>query len=141
MPHALGINPLHARPINRARISVLRIIAPRALRPVVVVSEHASPLLHLLLVVLRAQRAVGGAVVDLHPRARAVVAGVHVEDDLGPFLGCRRGLAVGAGIVPGRDARGLRHEAAGGDARVDDAGGEDVGVGGGEDILLFLSEG
>jgi hypothetical protein len=60
---------------------------------------------------------------------------------LGPFL--RRGgcLAVGARVVPGGDARGGRHEAAGGDARVDDAGGEDVGVGGREDVLWGVSIG
>jgi hypothetical protein len=59
---------------------------------------------------------------------------------LGPFLRRGGGLAVGAGIVPCGDAGGLRHKAACGDAGVDDSGFEDVGVGGGEDVLGGVSE-
>jgi hypothetical protein len=139
MPHPSRINPLHTRPINRPRISTLRVIILHTRRLIVIVPEYTSPLLHRLLVVLRLKRGVHAAVVDLHPRARAVVAGVHVEDDLGPGgWGCL-GLAVGAGAVPGVDGAGRGHEAAGVDARVDDAGFEDVGVCGGEDVLVFVS--
>lgn len=86
MPHTRRVNTLSIRPIHRARIPALGIIRSRARRAIIVISKHTRPLLHRLLVVIWQQRGVCGAVVDLHLGARAVVAGVHVEDDLGPFL-------------------------------------------------------
>jgi hypothetical protein len=78
-------------------------------------------------------------VVDLHLRARAVVAWVHVLDYLRPALRRRDGLAVRACAVPGVDLRAGGHEAAGGHARVGDRGYEEVGVGAGEDVLGEVS--
>lgn len=48
----------------------------------VVVAEHTAPLLNGLVVVLRIQRCVRTAVVDLHLGPRAGVARVHVVHDL-----------------------------------------------------------
>jgi hypothetical protein len=45
--------------------------------------------------------------INLHLRPRAVVTGVHVEDDISPSLRRSSRLTVGAGVVPGVDAAGL----------------------------------
>lgn len=135
MPDTLRKHALNPLPPHRSRPPILRIILPRLRRPIIVIPKHTRPLLHCLVVVLRPQRAVIRAVVDLHPWPRAVVAGVHVEDDLGPFLRCGDGLPVCAGGVPSGDAVGGGLEAAGGDAGVGDARGEEVRVGGCHDVL------
>ena len=61
------------------------------------------PLLHGLLVVLGAKSCVGTAMVDLHLRARALVARVHVEYNISPRLRSSNRVSLGAGAVPGVD--------------------------------------
>jgi hypothetical protein len=132
--NTLCINTLHHRSIDRPSVSTLRIISLRALRLVVVVTEYTSPLLHSLLIVLRTQGTVRTAMVDLHLWAAAIVAGIHVEDDIGPGFRSCNGLAIRTGAVPGIDATRVRHEAASIDARVDDASFEDIRVCCGQNI-------
>lgn len=135
MPHTLRINPLHTRAPRGPRVPRQRTVALGALRLAVVVPEHANPLLSRLLVVLGEERGVGAAVVDLHLRAGAGVPRVHGLDDVGPLRGRVDGLALRARAVPGVDAARGGDEAAGGDARVGNGGLEELGVGGGEDVL------
>lgn len=115
--------------------------------------ENSAPLLDRLGVVGGSESRVGAAVVDLHARTRAVVVRVGLEDPLSPPLRGALDLAVGAGVVPSlciqvrpSHSRGFKprqesyvdrvgEEAARRDARVDDTGGEHLGVGCGQDIL------
>jgi len=135
MSHIRRINSLHSWPIHCLRISSLRTIRRRALRLVVVVPKHTRPLLHRLLVVLRPQRGVCAAVVDLHPRAGAAVTRVHGFCYAGPVGGRADRVSLRARAVPGCDTAGRRDEAAGGHAGVGNGGLEDVGVCGGQDVL------
>lgn len=75
--YILGVDTLHASAVDGPRVPALGVVGLGALRLVVVVAENAGPLLHCLLVVLRAQGRVRAAVVDLHLGAGARVAGVH----------------------------------------------------------------
>lgn len=138
MTNTRSIDSLHVRSINGPSVPALRIIGLCALRLVVVVAKHTSPLLHSLLVILGLQSAVGAAVVDLHLRATAVVSGVHVKDYIGPGLRSCRGLAIGAGVVPGVDATTAGNEAAGANTRVDDGGLEHIWVGSSHDVLWIV---
>jgi hypothetical protein len=60
------------------RVPALRSVRLGGVRLGVVVPKDATPLLDGLVVVVRQQRRVGRAMVDLHPWARACVHGVHV---------------------------------------------------------------
>jgi len=97
----LSIYTLDTCTIGSLGVATLRGIVLDALRLVVVVAEDARPLLHRLLVVLRAEGGVDAAMVDLHLGARAGVTRVHVGDDLGPSLGCSNRFTLGTGAVPG----------------------------------------
>ena len=129
---ANSINALHARPVV-VRIPVLEREVGPGRRRGQTVPKHAGPLLDGLVVVGRQQDRVHAAVVDLHPRAGPRVAGVHGFGCVGP-VGLRGDhLAVGARRVPSVHRACV--EAAGGDARVDDARGEHVWVGGCHHVL------
>jgi hypothetical protein len=120
--HALRVDALQQWSPGGPSVSVVGAVVLSASRGVVVVAKDAGPFLAGLLVVLRIQGGVGASVVNLHLGAGAVVAGVHVEDDVSPLLRRIVDLAVGAGAVPGIDTAGLRHEAASRHARIDDTG-------------------
>lgn len=96
----------------------------------VVVAEDAGPFLDGLVPVVGVEGGVCAAVVDLHLRSRARVAWVHVLDDVGPLLRCIVGETLCAGAVPCVHGVGLRYEAAGWYAGVDDTGFEQVRIGG-----------
>jgi hypothetical protein len=131
----LRIDALHIWSVDGPGVATLRIVRLCALGLVVVVSENTSPLLHSLLVVLRAQSSIGASMVDLHLRAAAVVAGGHVGDDLGPSCRSRGGCALGTGAVPCVDAARVGHEAASSDTRIGNGGLEKIRVGSSHDVL------
>lgn len=101
MSHVLSIDALHTSPIDCPSVATLRIIGLRALGLVVVVPKYTSPLLHRLLVVLRAKGSVCASVVDLHLRTAAAVSRVHILGDVGPGLRGGDGVALSARAIPG----------------------------------------
>lgn len=118
-------HPLNIRPKHIARVRAPRRVRIRGDRRGRV-PEDAGPLLDGLVVVLRVQRGVGGAVVDAHARARAGVPRVRRERRARPVLLGQVQLALRARAVP--PVHRARVEARRRDAGVRDAGCEDVGV-------------
>lgn len=135
MSDALCVDTLHAGSIGGPGVAALWVVGLRTLRLVVAVSEDASPLLHRLLVIGRAQSGVRAAVVDLHLGACAVVGWVHVENNVRPRLRCCCRLTIGACVVPRVNATRRRYEAACADTRVYDSGLEHVGICRSKDVL------
>lgn len=135
MADPLSVNTLYRWSIDSPRIAALGIIALRAFGFIIVVPKDTSPLLHRLLVVLRAKCAIRAPMVYLHLRARAIVTGIHVEDDIGPSLRGGDSLTIGACIVPCVDAAGRGDEAASAHARIDDSGLEHIRVGSCKHVL------
>lgn len=133
--NALSIDALNHRSVDGPRIAALRVIGLRALGLVVVVSEYTCPLLHRLLVVLRTERGVRAAMIDLHLGSSAIVAGIHVENGVGPGLRGANGLTISAGIVPGVDSTASGDEATSSDSGVDDGSFENIWVGCSQDVL------
>ena len=115
--------------------SALRGVLLDALGLVVVVAENTGPLLHRLGVVLGAEGGIDIAVVDLHLRARAGVASVHVGHDLGPRSRCLADLALSAVAVPGSNSTRRGREATGWHSVVNDGSLEQLGVGCSHNIL------
>lgn len=128
MPNARSIYPLDMLPI------ILRLVVPRRkvldrARRRLAGPEDIGPLLDRFLIVGGGERAVRAAVPDLHPWARAGIAGVHVADNIAPCFGGRFGLPAGAGVVPLVNAAGGGDEAAGWHAGIERYGGDKLGVG------------
>jgi hypothetical protein len=124
---------------NISSVSVKREVVLDRLRLGGVETENTSPLLDGLSVVVGAKSGVDAAVVDLETGAGSGVAGVHALDDVGPVGGGLVDVSLGAGGVPGVDLAGGGDEAAGGDTGVGGGGSEELGVGGGHDVLSRVS--
>lgn len=137
MPRLIRKNTLQLLAIARRRPSLLRRLLLPALGLVVLVPKHAAPLLDLLLEVAGVEDGVVGAVQDLHARPLAVRrrARVHGFGRRRPSRGRLGDLALGARLRPFVDFFAVAAEAARGHARVDGAGADEFGVGGGEDVL------
>lgn len=133
MPDPLGINPLDRLAVIARRVALLRGIL-HGIRRRLRLIKHGRPLLDLLFVVLRRQRAVRAAVPDLHLRPRPLVPGIHVQHDLLPLLRGRARLAAAAGVVPLVDAPRRADEAARRDPRVEGHGADELRVRRGEHV-------
>lgn len=76
--------------------------------------------------------------IDLELGSGAVVARVHVLDDVGPLGLGVDGLSLGAGRVPCCGLVLLADEATGGNTSIGASCGEDVGVSSKHDVLFLL---
>lgn len=123
----LAQNTLHIRTKNISRIRTRGIIRNR-LGGCSRVPKHTRPLLDSLVVVLRVERRVRGAVVDPHARAGTRVSGISLFRLRGPVVLAQVQLALRTGAVP--PVHGPRVEARVRDPGVGYPRGEDVGVGG-----------
>jgi len=71
-PNKVAVSP------GVSRVSVLGGVRLGRIGLSVVIAKDTGPLLDRLVVVVGQERVVGGAVVDLHLGATAVVAGIHI---------------------------------------------------------------
>lgn len=104
-----------------------------------IVAENTSPFLDTLSVVVGVKSSVNAAMVNLEAGTGTAVAGVHVLDDVGPVCGGLVDVSLGAGGVPGVDGAGGGDEAAGGDTGVGSSSSKELRVGGGHDVLCYVS--
>lgn len=99
------------------------------------VAKDARPLLDGLVVVLRVDDVVDGAMVDLHLGPGAAVARVQVLGIVGPLLLRVDGLAGRAGRIPFGGLVGSAPEAGSRDTGVGNTGSKDVGVRRSQEVL------
>lgn len=103
MSYTSRVDALHRWPVDGPGVRALRVALLRALWLVIVVAEHASPLLHCLLVVLGSESSIGTSVIDLHLGSRSSVSRIHVLGNVCPHSGSVDGFSVSTCGVPGID--------------------------------------